>query len=89
MNTQTFPEETCKFVHKIKDSLIRQPNDKESYFYSELYVYCKVINQCLENFRISKHEASHLAEIYSTLITLLNRYVKKKNNRNVLYHWSF
>ena len=31
MNTQTFPEETCKFVHKIKDSLIRQPNDKESF----------------------------------------------------------
>ena len=53
MNIQTFLEETCKFVHKIKDSLIRQPNDKESYFYSELYVYCKVINQCLENFRIS------------------------------------
>ena len=48
MNIQTFLEEICKFVRKINDSLVRQPNDKESYFYSELYVYCKVINQCLE-----------------------------------------
>ena len=46
MNIQTFLEEACKFVHKINDFLIRQPNDKESYFYSELYAYCKVINQC-------------------------------------------
>ena len=38
MNIQTFLEEKCKFVHEIKDSLIRQPNDKESYFYSELCV---------------------------------------------------
>ena len=50
MNIQTFLEKACKFVHKINDSLIRQPNDKESYFYSERYVYCKVINQCQKIF---------------------------------------
>ena len=45
---QTFLKETSKFVQKLNDYLVRQPNDKESYFCFELYVYCKVINQCLE-----------------------------------------